>query len=150
MLFRSPISVYVSRKEGKLFVRQDLRPLFDVPVDLASRETPLGTHVFTAIDYASDRKSMRWTVATMPPSFAPKPPRVAKPAVDRKGAAPVIEMIGAPPVPTAAQALERFRPPQEAVAVIASLLTPGSTLILSDMGLGGETGKGTDFIVVRY
>ena len=30
---------------------------------------------------------------------------------------------------------------------ISDLLTPGSTLVISDHGLGRETGKGTDFIV---
>jgi hypothetical protein len=31
---------------------------------------------------------------------------------------------------------------------IGQLLTPGSSLLVSDYGLGYETGKGTDFIVV--
>ena len=29
------------------------------------------------------------------------------------------------------------------------MMSPGSSLIISDHGLGGETGKGTDFIVTN-
>ena len=31
---------------------------------------------------------------------------------------------------------------------IAQMIVPGSSLIISDQGLGDETGEGTDFIVV--
>ena len=42
-----PISVFVSRKLSRLFVRQGFTPLFDVPVKIQNPEQPLGTHVFT-------------------------------------------------------------------------------------------------------
>src|SRR6478752_5496708 len=41
-----PISVFISRKLSKLFVRQGFTPLFDVPVKIENPEEPLGTHVF--------------------------------------------------------------------------------------------------------
>jgi hypothetical protein len=31
---------------------------------------------------------------------------------------------------------------------ISQLISPGSSLVISDQGLGPETGEGTDFIVV--
>ena len=37
--------------------------------------------------------------------------------------------------------------PKEAVDRIGELLTPGSSLIVSDNGLSDETGLGTDFVV---
>ena len=43
-----PISVFVSRKLSKLFVRQGFTPLFDVPIKIENPDEPLGTHVFTA------------------------------------------------------------------------------------------------------
>src|SRR5262249_15147631 len=46
-----PISVFVSRKLSKLLVRQGFTPLFDIPVKIQNPKQPLGTHVFTAIDY---------------------------------------------------------------------------------------------------
>ena len=42
------ISVFVSRKDSKLYVRRNFEPLFDVPVTIAPSDRPLGTHVFTA------------------------------------------------------------------------------------------------------
>ncbi len=44
-----PISVFVSRKQGKVFVRQGFTELFDMPVAIADADRPLGTHVYTAM-----------------------------------------------------------------------------------------------------
>ena len=45
-------------------------------------------------------------------------------------------------------ALDGIEIPQDVVERISELLTPGSSLIVSDYGISGETGKDTDFIVV--
>jgi L,D-transpeptidase-like protein len=45
-----PISVFVSRKLSRLFVRQGFTSLFDVPVEIQNPEEPLGTHVFTVME----------------------------------------------------------------------------------------------------
>ena len=37
--------------EGRLFVRQDFRRLFDMPISFRDRNQTLGTHVFTAMSY---------------------------------------------------------------------------------------------------
>ena len=44
-------------------------------------------------------------------------------------------------------ALARITIPDAALARITELMSPGASLIISDQGLGPETGKGTDFIV---
>jgi hypothetical protein len=44
--------------------------------------------------------------------------------------------------------LDRIEIPQDVVERISELLTPGSSLIVSDYGISEETGKDTDFIVV--
>jgi hypothetical protein len=49
---------------------------------------------------------------------------------------------------TAAEALDRIQFPKEAVDRISELLIPGSSLIVSDTGLGSETGRGTEFVVL--
>lgn len=41
-----PISVFVSRKLSKLFVRQASSPLFDVAVKIENPEEPWGTRVY--------------------------------------------------------------------------------------------------------
>jgi hypothetical protein len=53
-----------------------------------------------------------------------------------------------PPPQTPAEALARIEIPQDIVARISELMVPGSSLIISDHGLGDETGEGTDFVVV--
>jgi hypothetical protein len=49
---------------------------------------------------------------------------------------------------SAAEALDRIQFPKEAVDRIGELLIPGSSLVISDDGLGRETGRGTEFIVL--
>ena len=45
-------------------------------------------------------------------------------------------------------ALDRITIPDAALARITELMSPGATLIVSDLGMSYETGKGTDFIVL--
>jgi hypothetical protein len=52
------------------------------------------------------------------------------------------------PSSTATEALDRVTIPQEAIDRISELMSPGASLIISDQGLGPETGQGTDFIVL--
>src|SRR6202035_3628193 len=59
------IAVFVSRKDSKLYVRQNFAPLFEVPVTIASSDRPLGTHVFTA-EVGNDANAVRWSVVTLP------------------------------------------------------------------------------------
>ena len=61
----APISIFVSRKSSRLYVRQGFTPLFDIPVTIRDPEQPLGTHVFTAIGLRTD-PALRWTVTSMP------------------------------------------------------------------------------------
>ena len=53
------------------------------------------------------------------------------------------------PMPGAAEALDRITIPPEAMEKIASIISPGGSLLISDYSLTAtwETGKGTDFIV---
>jgi hypothetical protein len=53
-----------------------------------------------------------------------------------------------PPPATAAEALDRIELPPEALDRIAPMIAPGASLIVSDHGLGPETGIDTSFIVV--
>jgi hypothetical protein len=55
------------------------------------------------------------------------------------------EVLAPPQTPQ--QALARIEIPQDIIDRISDLIIPGSSLIISDQGLGGETGEGTDFIV---
>jgi hypothetical protein len=52
------------------------------------------------------------------------------------------------PSQTPAQVLARIEIPADVSEAIAQMIGPGASLIVSDQGLGDETGEGTDFIVV--
>ena len=49
---------------------------------------------------------------------------------------------------TASEALDRITIAPDVMERIGSLLTSGSSLVISDEGLGRETSHGTDFVVV--
>jgi hypothetical protein len=141
------LSLFVSRKEGKLFVRKGFEPLFDTPITIAHRELPLGTHVFTAGRPADGSAGVRWLAV----SIGERPEAEPAPAKG-KGHAARVERP-APPSnealhKAAAEALDRIELPPDVLDRISPLVSPGSSLLISDQGLGGETGKETDFIVV--
>ncbi|MEY2503607.1 MAG: hypothetical protein QOI07_3944, partial [Verrucomicrobiota bacterium] len=143
------IAVFVSRKDGKLYVRQNFAPLFDLPVTIAASDRPLGTHVFTAQTDKDDANLLHWSVVSMPVVA-----RYAAPQDDderasrRRKATGAIEVKPVPLPDSAAEALDRLSIPADAMARINEALTTGSSIIVSDQGInGGETGEGTDFIV---
>jgi hypothetical protein len=141
-----PISVFVSRKLSKLLVRQGFSPLFDVPVKIENPQEPLGTHVFTAMEFQNEGAAIRWTVVSIPEEF----PRVSEGATKERKA-PVKQTALSVPSPDKANAvLNRIEIPQDTVERISELLTPASSLIISDNGFSHETGKDTDFIVVTH
>jgi lipoprotein-anchoring transpeptidase ErfK/SrfK len=139
------VAVFISRKEKKLFVRQGFEPLFEIPVEIEHPEQPFGTHVFTALGLTDNGARMRWNVMSIAAEpqrqliaakIGPKAREVVRPAEDRL------------PAQTAAQVLDRIQIPQEALDRIGEILSPGASLVISDQGLGPETGDGTDFIVL--
>jgi hypothetical protein len=143
----APVSVFVSRKAGKLYVRRGFEPLFETNVTIRDADKPVGTHVFTAMELR-DGNAMRWNAVSMHSETQ----RRAEPAPVRKTkkrgqAEEIVKLPDANPVPSANEALDRIDIPQETVERIASLLVPGSSLMISDNKLSDETGRGTDFIV---
>jgi hypothetical protein len=151
---KEQVSAFVSRKEGRLFVRQNYLPLFSVPVTIRDPEQPLGTHVFTAMEQKDGSAAMRWTVVSIPgrsisraeerePARRKSRRRAEE---DMRARKPVRE----PPVAhTAATALDRIDMPKEAVDRISELVAPGFAFIVSDLPISGETEDGeTDFIVL--
>jgi hypothetical protein len=139
------VSVFVSRKEGKIFVRQGFVPLFDMPVVIADPDRPMGTHVFTAMGVRPDGGGMRWNLISIPTEAR----RVVETSrKGRKGQPAKTIVIETKAASTAAEALDRIQLPVEAMERIGELLMPGTSLVVSDKGLGGETGRGTDFIVL--
>ena len=144
-----PISVFVSRRDAKLYVRQNFAPLFEVPIGIAASDRPLGTHVFTAETDKDDPALLRWSVISLPtaePSTArhDEEERISQRRKTMAAAGTVPMPL--PDNPT--EALDRLSIPADAMARIAEGLSTGSSIIVSDQGISaGETGDGTDFIV---
>ena len=141
-----PISIFVSRKLSKLFVRQGFTPLFDVAVKIENPDEPLGTHVFTAMEFQNEGAAIRWTVVSIPEEF----PRISEGATKEREAPAKQTALSTSSPDKANAALNRIEIPQDTVERISELLTPASSLIISDNGFSHETGKDTDFIVVTH
>jgi hypothetical protein len=149
------LAVFISRKDSKLYVRQNFAPAWEIPVTIAPSDRPLGTHVFTATVDRKDPNLLHWSVVSVPMSA-----RAAMRAGDdplprrhHKGKA-VPAPVEARPVllpdnPT--EALDRITIPPEVMARISEALTTGGSIIVSDQGISqGETGEYTDFIIRTY
>src|SRR6266851_939581 len=140
------ISVFVSRKDSKLYARQNFAPLFDVPVTIAPGDRPLGTHVFTAQVDKDDANVLHWSVVSLPvrARYAEQRDEDER-GSRRRRVAGAAEIKPMPVADSPAEALDRLTIPAEAMARIAEALSTGGSIIVSDQGI--EAGEGTDFIV---
>jgi len=58
-----PVSVFISRKTQKLYVRRGFEPVLESPVTIRDPDQPIGTHIFTAV--ARTESGLRWTGVTI-------------------------------------------------------------------------------------
>jgi hypothetical protein len=121
-----PVSVFISRKTQKLYVRRgthkrtpDGGEYFDttieVPVTIRDPDKPIGTHVFTAM--ARTDGGLRWSAVTIDGGDAK-------------------------------DALDRITIPPDVLASIAPTALPRSSITISDEPLSRETNYRTEFVVV--
>lgn len=145
------IAVFISRKDSKLYVRQNFAPLFDVPVTIAASDRPLGTHVFTAEVDKTDTNALRWSVVSLPVSVRSVEREDESRTTRRQRMGAAVIPVAAKPVivpNSPAEALDRIQIPADTMAKINEMLTTGGSIVVSDQGINqGETGEGTDFIV---
>jgi hypothetical protein len=126
-----PVSVLISRKTQRLYVRQGFEPVLEVPVTIADPERPIGTHIFTAMERTGGDNRLRWSVVSLQAGRS-----------QGRNAEPV-----AAEASTARSALDRIVIPQDALDRIVGI-APRSSLVVTDEALSSETGKGTDFVVL--
>jgi hypothetical protein len=62
----SPVSILVSKKDNRVYVRQGLAPVMEAPATIRDPETPLGTHIYIATSRIYD-SSLGWSVVTLTP-----------------------------------------------------------------------------------
>jgi L,D-transpeptidase catalytic domain len=131
-----PVSVFVSRKTQRLYVRQAFEPIFNVPVTIRDPDQPIGTYVFTALERGGGNRDMQWNVVSLVGSHAGVTETTYK-ALD----APADET-------SAKAALDRIVIPEDTVDRIAEMVSSRSSLIISDEGPSSETGRDTEFVIV--
>jgi L,D-transpeptidase-like protein len=140
-----PVSVLISRKTQRLYVRQAFEPIFESAVTILDPDRPIGTHVFTAMDRISGDAKIRWSVVSLNSSH------LYGDAAEPRGRAPQASGRDHEPMPTkpdtATAALDRIVIPQDALDRIPGVV-PRSSLIITDEPLSSETGNGTDFVVL--
>jgi hypothetical protein len=124
--------------DAEVYVRQNGREVYAGPVELVQPEVPLGTHLYTMVDFKEGSRAGNWLAMT----------------VQDKGRLPEwteAEWRKRVPEITAmdsVQAISRVTFPEYVRQTIEDRLTPGSSLIVADGGSDRETGVMTDFIVL--
>ena len=123
---------------GAIMIRQSFRPLLEAPAIIAEPQEALGVHFFTAntIDRISGKAD--WFGMTLDDDLTRETKK-------RLG---ITSEAQAQSLDAAGQALGRITIPDDVRHRIADLLTPGSSLTISDTGVGPETGNETDFITI--
>lgn len=123
-----PVSVYVNRATGMVYVRRNTRKplpdggeLYDFsiesPIAIRDPERPIGTHIFTAMA-ADDSGKLRWSGVT----------------IDQGD--------------EARNALDRITIPKHILDRIAPTARPRSSIVISDEPLSAETNYRTEFVAV--
>jgi hypothetical protein len=126
-----PVSVLISRKKQRLYVRQGFEPVLDVPVTIADPDRPIGTHIFTAMERTGGDNKLRWSVVSL--QAGPSHSTTAVPVAAEAS--------------TAGSALDRIVIPPDVLDRIVGI-APRSSLIVTDEALSSETSRGTDFVVL--
>ncbi len=134
---------------GHLYVRQNFKPVFDAPIFIKGGDAPLGSHLFTAMHFDPTADEARWLAVTLKKGsptnrYARRNVRRQKNRMDD-----VVLTANVPVAATAAEALSRVEIPEEARVRLEKMLTPGSSLAITNDGISKETTpKGTDFVVL--
>ena len=136
-----PVSIFVSRRTQRLYVRRAFQPVFDVPITLRDPDLPIGTYVFTALKPGEDAEDMQWSVV----SLVGQDPKAGIGEFQHQSMEAPREDAREKGVK---DALDRISIPEDAVNRITQLMSLRSSLIVSDEGPSSEIGTGTEFIVV--
>lgn len=111
---------YETPKNATLRIRRKFKDIYEAPVTLRDPEKAIGTQVFTALDFKEGDRHVDW---------------MAVPAEGNVEASP--EAV-----------LERLEISDKVARDLNRMLTPGSSLIVTDRSFARNTGLGTDFVVV--
>ncbi|WP_082836816.1 L,D-transpeptidase [Labrenzia sp. OB1] len=111
---------YEAPQNAMLRVRRKFRDIYSAPVSVKDLGREMGTHVFTALDFKPGDGSVEW---------------IAVSAEGGRGGAP-------------AGILDRIEMSDKVATDLAKMLTPGTSLTITDRSFTRNTGLGTDFVVI--
>jgi len=117
------IAVLISRKERRVFVRRHFEPWLEASVEIAEPQRPLGTYLFTAMDFQGQNGGMQWSLVAL---NGPEPHAASR----------------------AKAALRRIVLPSDIAQKITDALTPGAKVIITDEAPSAETRDHTEFVVL--
>jgi hypothetical protein len=137
----APVSVFVSRKTMRLYVRKANNPVYESPVMIRDPGKQIGSFVFTALEPVAS--GMRWNVVSMYKDATHIEPfsKEKQSSSSRRREPEPADVRGAE------AALGRLTIPEDALDYLSQAVLPGSSLIISDEGPSIETGKDTDFVI---
>jgi L,D-transpeptidase catalytic domain len=146
-----PISVFVSLKTERVYIRQGFEPLLEAPITISAPTRHVGTHVFSAMRYAADANVFDWRLvsAHIPTWENDDEDDDTSSRSRRKRADPSAPLSKDSSIRMARAALDAITIPPDILATISELARPGASLIISDRELpANENGLGTEFVVL--
>ena len=139
-----PVSVLISKKEGRVFIRQDWKEVYEAPVTFRDPDRPIGTHLFIAVG-PEPSGTMQWSAISVPSGATASDDAPRKRSKRDKAAEPA---PSPPPIAeTASAALDRVELPPGVRERISELLWTGAQIIVSDNPRSYEMDEDTDIIV---
>jgi hypothetical protein len=138
-----PVSVFISRKTQRLYVRQAFQPILEIPVTVRDADRPIGTYIFTAMERTGTH--IRWSLVSLGsgrPHVSGDDPSGSVRKGHERDVGPIVSDLE-----SAKAALDRITIPQDSLDLIAEKMSPRSALIISDEAVSPETGNGTEFVV---
>ncbi|GEO86401.1 MULTISPECIES: L,D-transpeptidase family protein [Alphaproteobacteria] len=125
---------------GQILVRQKFKPLFEAPVGIADPQIALGTHFIEAVNVDRYGGKASWQALTLEN-------HLSSATAKRLG---ITTQADDTTTYDAATALDRITIPDDVRHRIETLMSEGTSLTISDTGMGPETGAGTDFITITH
>lgn len=111
---------YEKPHNAVLRVRRKFKDIYQAPVSVKDIEQEIGTHVFTALQFQQGDNSVEWIAVTA--------------EAERGGASMDL--------------LDRIEIPEKVAGELSRMLTPGTSLTVTDRSFKRNTGLGTDFVVI--
>jgi predicted nucleic acid-binding Zn-ribbon protein len=141
-----PISVLVSLRAQRIYIRQGVEPILEAPITVAPLPGRVGTHVFTAMRYGSDPNTLEWQLVS---AQTPTPGQALNQESEKRKRDRDLPSSRGFNAQMATAALDAFTIPDDILATITEFARPGASLIVSDRELPlNENGSGTEFVVL--